>query len=267
MFASEYPINDAGHIVFPDDVQLRKHTFERVYHPSHNNLYLYDALLDYLVEDGDVVCDPMAGAGSILYALSQRPRVNGYLIELGPYYFDMLVANYIKLKQPYQWVNMREGDCISLLPLTEKMMGQRARLIIFSPPYANQLKISSGLAVYEKEGTKDSAGIGNFTYEHPANLGNMKQFFFNRAMQKVYDACFKATQVGGHLALIIKDRIDKGQRVGYGVQHAKMAFNAGYDRDTEWFQREAVGKVFGAFNLSRGIKQITDEHIIIFKRI
>jgi len=47
--------------------------------------------------------------------------------------------------------------------------------------------------------------------------------------------------------------------------HTKLAYEIGYEL-YEWYQREAIGKIFGYFNMQRGIRQITDEHMIIMRK-
>lgn len=262
-FAAKYPKNEQGHIVFPSDRALRRKIFlEKVFHPSHNNLYLLDELALYLAKPGDVICDPMAGAGSIMYVA--RHGLSLYLVELGPYFHEMIIKN----KEGFinsGFITAIQGDCREELLQIEARMGLLAQAIIFSPPYANELQVRAGHAVYDKEDTKYGAGIGKFTYDDRRNFSNMKEFFFNRAMSEVYQACFKAVKPGGYCCMIIKDRSLKGQRVGFGVHHFKLAIKAGFE-PYEWYQREAIGSLFGHFNLARGIKQITDEHIIILKK-
>ncbi len=184
-----------------------------------------------------------------------------HLIELGPYFADLIVKN----KEGFEGkenIHFIQGDCT-------KAMNDRVPdlydLVMFSPPYSDQLQVRTGHAVYEKEGTKYGAGIENFTYKHPQNLGNMKKFMFNRSMREVYRACYRVTKPGGFLCVIIKDQAKEGLRVGYGVMHTKLAHEIGYKLH-EWHQREAIGKLFGNFNIQRGIRQITDEHMIILRK-
>ena len=34
----------------------------------------------------------------------------------------------------------------------------------------------------------------------------------------------------------------------------------------DWFRREAIGKLFGYYNIKQGIKQVEEEQIIIFEK-
>ncbi len=263
-FAPQYPRNSDGFIVFPSDVARRKSEFPvKVDHPAHNNLYMLEAIAEYLVPNTGLICDPMAGAGSSLILANQEHWL--YLIELGEYFATQLQANDLE-RGGGSVVVIKQGDCIVELPKINHEMASLADLIMFSPPYANQLQSSKGHAIYEeREGGDSTLGIENFTYKHSKNLGNMKEFQFNRAMRQVYQACFKANKPGGYMALIIKDRMKDGIRVGYGVRHVTMALQSGYEV-FEWYQREAIGQIWGYFNRNKGIKGVEDEHIIIMRK-
>ena len=224
----------------------------------------------------------------MLYTISERARreneivIGSYaddhhrrliLIELGPYFSELLVKNSQALQyKEGMWSQIfsedvlifPEFDCISTLA----MMKNKFKLLCFSPPYADQLQVGSGHAIYdvrEAEDGKGSAGIKHFTYEHDMNLGNMKEFGFNMSMRKVYKACYDAAIPGGYLALIIKDRMKAGKRVSYSTHHIGIARDAGWELN-DIHRREAIGQVFGHFNKARGIKGVEDEHIIFMQK-
>jgi len=257
-FASQYPQNTQGHIVFPDDMTLRRELFaEKVQHPAHNNLYMLDELAQYLAKPGEWVLDPMAGAGSIMWVARHGYKVG--CIELGKYFSEQLETNKVGFTgEIFIWP---ETDCLEILPVLKNTV----QVIIFSPPYADQLQTRSGHAIYDPDKAYAAGGIEHFTYDHPANLGNMKKFKFDQMMRRIYKACLEALTPGGYCCMIIKDQMRQGQRVGYGALHTRMALMEGFTL-YEWYNREAIGRVFGTFNLSRGIAQVTDEHIIILQR-
>ena len=283
-FAPSTDFNDDGLLMFPNDIALRRSFFpNKVDHPAHNNMHMLNDIVQYTTEPGDWICDPMAGAGSMMYTISSEALVNfkfytGYdqgaitkhrlvLIELGAYFSDLLLSNKAELEKQSRLFQdaalvFPESDCTHTL----SMMKDRFKLICFSPPYADQLQIRTGHAIYDKrEGQEGTAGIGNFTYDHPDNLGNMDEFKFNLAMRDVYKACYDAAIIGGYMVLIIKDRIKAGKRVWYSTHHMTLAHDAGWTVD-EVYQREAIGMLFGHFNKQRGVKQIEDEHIIFMKK-
>ncbi len=287
IFAPEVKLNDGGHFLFPSDISLRRSFFpHKVDHPAHNNMHMLNSIVQFLTEPGDWVCDPMAGAGSMMYTISSLAQVEYVikqkmeaplfshrrliLIELGPYFSDLLLKNQYTLIhtnniQPDQVLIFPESDCISTLAI----MKDKFKLLCFSPPYADQLQVGSGHAIYdvrEAEDGKGSAGIKHFTYEHEMNLGNMKEFGFNMNMRKVYKACYEAAVPGGYLALIIKDRMKAGKRVSYSTHHIGIARDAGWELN-DIHRREAIGQVFGHFNKARGVKGVEDEHIIFMQKI
>ena len=268
LFAPSVDYNDEGLLMFENDVGLRRRFFgHKVDHPAHNNMHMLYDMVQFTTEPGDMICDPMAGAGSMMYTISNDPSRKLVLIELGEYFSEKLIQNredlisrkHIKSENV---VVFPESDCIDTL----KMMKKCFQLICFSPPYADQLQIRSGHAIYDqREGQEGTAGIGNFTYDHPMNLGNMDEFKFNLNMRSVYKACFDAAVLGGYLGLIIKDRIKAGKRVWYSTHHIGLARDAGWSV-YKIFQRVAIGMLFGHFNKQRGIRQIEDEHIIFMRK-
>ena len=273
LFAPSVDYNDEGLLMFENDIGLRRRFFgHKVDHPAHNNMHMLYDMVQYSTEPGDMICDPMAGAGSMLYTVAdserwvETPR-KLVLIELGEYFSEKLMQNREDLisRKHIKSENVLifpEADCIYAL----KVMKERFQLICFSPPYANQLQVGSGHAIYDqREDQEGTAGIGNFTYDHPMNLGNMDEFKFNLNMRSVYKACFDAAVPGGYLGLIIKDRIKAGKRVWYSTHHIGLARDAGWSV-YKIFQRVAIGMLFGHFNKQRGIRQIEDEHIIFMRK-
>lgn len=264
VFAPSYPRDEDGLIRFPDDSRTRTARMPlKVDHPSHNNIFMYEEIIKFLSEPGDVVCDPMMGAGTALMTTPSDRWLYG--VELGPYFHDLLVRN-AEILRPDSLTVIKLGDCVEELPKIEAEMGGKARLVVFSPPYADQIQMSKGHAIYDKrEQGEGTAGIRNYAYDDRRNLGNMKQFQFNRAMRQVYKACWDALLPGGYICVVIKDRIDKGRKVGYGVHHAGLMMKQGFGL-YQWHKRYAVGHVFGYWNMQQGIRQITDEHIIMMQK-
>ena len=268
LFAPSVDYNDEGLLMFENDIGLRRKFFgHKVDHPAHNNMHMLHDIVQYVTEPGDMICDPMAGAGSMMYTVSKGPARRLVLIELGEYFSEKLLQNREDLiSRKYiesdSVLIFPESDCIKTLQLLK----ERFQLICFSPPYADQLQIRSGHAIYDqREGQEGTAGIGNFTYDHPMNLGNMDEFKFNLNMRSVYQACFDAAVPGGYLGLIIKDRIKAGKRVWYSTHHIGLARDAGWSV-YKIFQRVAIGMLFGHFNKQRGVRQIEDEHIIFMRK-
>lgn len=254
-FAAEYERNDKGEILFPSDRKLRMELFrhKEVSHPGHNNLYMVDGLVEYLTKPGDSVLDPMAGQGSLMWSARTGRKV--VLIELEPMYFEQLRKNQPSFEGD---ILLLEGDCLTYLPLPPVFTS-----VIFSPPYSNQFHKGSGRGV-ETVSDKARAGVQEFI-RTDGNIGLLDDFMFSRTLKAVYEGCYNSLLPGGSMAIIIKDRMAKGKRVELGKQTVRVATEVGFTLD-EWHSREAVGALFGRFNLMRGIEQVTDESIIIFRK-
>lgn len=252
-FASQYPRNNEGHIQFPNDRTLRQDLFlEKVEHPAKNNLYVLDELANHLTNPGDVILDPMAGGGSIMYVAKQRRVI---CLEIEPEFIRLLNIN----KEGFPGsIVVIDGDCRKLLPLA----GINA--IIFSPPYSNMIKANKGMPQYDEEQRSIAKGIESFV-QHPDNLSKLPDFWFNQAMIEVYQKCFTSLVPGGHMAIIIKDHIVKGKRVAVGTRHSQVAIRLGFEL-AEWHKREFIGGLFGAYNKKQGLAVVEDEDIIIFRR-
>lgn len=259
IFAPNYSrfVDDRGFeiIHFPTDTALRKDLFaEKVEHPSKNNLYIYEALANYLMQPGDILLDPMAGAGSAMWVA--RKGIKVVLIELSPVFVEQLRVNQSGFTGS---ISILEGDCRKILPLPG------CDHIVFSPPYSNQIKVNKGMAVYEEDKRGIAKGIEAFAADDPGNLGTMTDFWFNQAMTDVYQKCFDSLKPGGAMTFILKDHIVKGERVRVSEHHVRLAVRAGFMPD-EWYRREAIGALFGRYNKSKGVGAVEDEDIIIMRR-
>ena len=254
-FAEQYPRLADGIIDIPDDKGLRQALFLRkVEHPAKNNLYLLDAITDYLTKPGDRVLDPMAGGGSTMYVARKDRSVT--LIELEPAFVELLYENRPGFTGE---ITIIPGDCRKILPIPGTF-----DLIMFSPPYANQLKASKGAAVYDPEQRGIAQGIVDFV-THPDNLSKLSEFWFNQAMSDVYERCLASLKPTGYMVIIIKDQMRNRERVRYAEQHSRMAMRLGFEL-AEWHQHKHIGKLWGFYNIKHGIEQVEEEDILMFRR-
>lgn len=255
VFAEQYPRDEAGTILIPDDTQLRQDIYlNKVEHPSKNNIYLLDEIVLYCTEPGALVIDPMAGAGSLMY--TARLGRDIVLIELEPKFIELLLVN---RKGFTGHISILAGDCRKLLPMPAIF-----DLIVFSPPYANSIKANTGAAVYDPEQRGIAQGIVDFT-SHPDNLSKLNEFMFNRAMKDVYFKCYQSLKPGGWMVIIIKDNIRNGTRVELSLQTVRICAELGFS-PTEWYKHKHIGKLWGNYNRNRGTRTVEDEDIIMFRR-
>lgn len=257
MFADQYPKNSQGHILFPSDRSLRQDIFlEKVEHPAKNNLYMLEEIVKYLTKPGALILDPMAGAGSTMYTARLGRLIS--LIELEQAFFELLQKNILGFTGH---ISLEWGDCRDILPM---MKQSSVDLVMFSPPYSNQIKANTGLAVYDDEQRSIAQGIRDFV-SSPNNLSILNNFMFDRQMTRIYQLCFNLLKPGGYIAIIIKDQYHAGVRIEFGLMHMKLMSRAGF-MPYEWHQREAIGALHGRRNIARGIKQVEDEHILMLRK-
>lgn len=260
MFAPDYSRNDQGHIIFPTDTALRQKLFtEKVEHPSKNNLYIYDALFHYLMKPGETLLDPMAGSGSAMWIA--RHGVTVLLIELGDKFLELLRTN----KPGFEGnIVLVQGDCRKVMPFPATIDH-----IVFSPPYANQLKMNKGLVfdAVDAKGEHRSIleGMQEFVADVPGNLGLMTDFYFNQAMQDVYRKCYASLKPGGTMTFILKDHYAAKKRVRMTEHHVRMAHRAGFEV-FEWHKRVAIGSLFGHWSRLKGVGSVDDEDIVTMKK-
>jgi hypothetical protein len=262
-FAPELPrkINQSGKevIIFPDDANLRAGLFKtKGKEVRRNNLHIYLHLAKYLMEPGERILDPMGGAGSVMILSTQGFKT--FLIEINSAFYDIVVVNAGALSNSLTGgsVSCIPGDCRFVLP----MPGMDH--IIFSPPYANQLHddTSGTMDTYEQ---KMGDNIRTFIDKSPGNLGNMRDFFFDKAMTDVYTKCFASLRPGGTMTFIIKDHIKAKKRVRVTEHHVRLSARAGFMLH-EWHQRESIGGIFGRINKSKGQEIVEEEDIVIMRK-
>jgi len=259
-FASEYPRNEEGLILFPRDSDYRKELFPLLKldeHPAKANIYLVQAIVEYVSEPEDTIMDIMAGTGTIMTAALIGRRV--VCLDIEQPYIEILEegANSLEAIAPGigEMITIIEGDCLKLLPLpiTDH--------IIFSPPYANIMK--------KKKLDKLSAemiGDGLLKYsKHPDNIGNLNEFLYHQMMERIYKKTLDSLPAGGTLTIIIKDHIEKGQRMFLGERAERDCIRAGYELvlHEKWLP---PGSAYVSFMRARGDTVVDDENIIILRR-
>lgn len=133
-FAPEYSRNEDGLILFPRDSQYRKELFPLLNlddHPAKANLFLVQALIEYVSEPDETIMDIMAGTGTIMVAALVGRKV--VCIDIEEEYADILEQNAKSLEAIApgieEVITVIHGDCMKLLPLPI------ADHVIFSPPY------------------------------------------------------------------------------------------------------------------------------------
>ena len=278
MFAPNYDRTKEGWVKFPTDTSERnrvlmgwKEAGLESDHPAKANFWLIKEIIEHTTEPGDTIMDITAGSGTILQALgmgrnvvtidiaenfvewmkltrdkvlkswNEEPRLTGRIISTGEIYPVPRKVNALIV----------HGNCEDLLPIP-------ATSIIFSPPYAGALSTEGGIK--SKKAMMDSYN------QEPGNLGQLNNFLYNRAMERIYKGCADSLPVGGRLTIIIKDRITHGRRIHLAVEQLRTIMKAGFKPD-EWFRWLTPGHIFTKIHESHGVEVIKDEHIITVRKV
>ncbi len=264
-FATNYPRNKDGLILFPRDDKYRKSIFtfwDRLgislsEHPAKANMYLVQAIVDYVSDSGQTVMDIMSGTGTIMIAsLFGRSVV---CIELEDEYVHIL-EEAVKDMEVFAsgtggMITVIPGDCSKVLPM------QIADHIIFSPPYSNIFK--------KKALDKLSAemmGTGLLTYsKSPDNVGNLNEFLYHQKMESIYRKCFESLPKDGTLTIIIKDHIEKGVRMNLGERAKRDCIRIGFELQLHdrWLP---PGSAYTSFMRARGDLVVDEEDVIVLRR-
>lgn len=265
-FAPEYPINEDGLILFPKDSDYRKELFPLLKldeHPAKANIYLVQAIVEYVSEPEETIMDIMAGTGTIMTAALIGRRV--VCIDIEEDYIRILEqgAESLEAIAPGvgEMITIIEGDCLKLLPL------QIADHIIFSPPYANIMRKTGGKTGKMLDAlSRETLGEGMLKYsKHPDNIGNLNEFLYHQKMERIYKKTLDSLPVGGTLTIIIKDHIEKGQRMFLGERAKRDCIRAGYE-EVGHYKWLPPGTVYTSMMRARGDFVVDDEDIIILRK-
>ncbi len=277
VFAEKYErerMDNMDLILFPRDVEWRRRLFPKgVFdHPAKNNMFLIQALIDYLTEPGDTILDPFGGTGSLLIGvLSGR---NVVLIELEPYNIKLLreteamwkegveLAVTGEIKGPGR-IFIYEGDCKQKL----KDIQFLCDAAIFSPPYSNILSSGGETRTGPSDRiTPDVIAAYGGKQASPQNLGRLNPFFFEHGMTKVYQRLHQRLVPDAPMAIISKDAMQAGRRMILSEKIIRQAQRNGF-KLAEWHKWLMPFSSYRAPAKAQGIKTVDDEDILIFRRV
>lgn len=252
---------------FESDAKMRNTLFAEGSggHIAPYNLNMMLAVLKHIVKPGEVCMDIMSGTGSLM--LATLPPVSAdhvYLLELQDSFHQLQLQSAARM-QIQDKVTSMKGDCAKLLNLFENQVDH----IIFSPPYAGVLNTDKAKAKtaghqrlvkgWDEEATRQYSEGGK------ANVGNLNDFDYTRAMGKIYSQCFKALKPGGQLTIIIKDRTVKQERHRLSMRAHNKCVQAGFEKQA-WYKWAAPGTAFVPMRRKRGEHVILDEDIIVMRK-
>lgn len=262
-FATEYPRTDEGWIRFPSDAEYRKEMFpeEVNRHTAKANCFLIQSCIEYVSEPGQTLLDPMSGTGTLMVgALVGRKVFN---IEISPKFADLQYRALERMEAIApgisNQVSIINAPCQIILPVPNM-----ADHVIFSPPYAGIMK-SKGKDKLTTE--KTDYDMAEYTYTHPLNMGLMDDWTWARKMEGIYKKCFDTLKPWGSMTLVVKDHMEKRQRVGLSQSAVDSCIRVGFTQNpAEWFKWLAPGSVYTHIYRARGWEVVDDEDVIVFRK-
>ncbi len=264
-FAPDMERDESDWIIFPNDVSYRKSLFpvQVMEHPAKMQIYLEESIIEYVSKPGDVLLDPFGGTGTLMVAALVGRTV--ILLDIEDGYHQLQQEVYSKLKVDYPDMSpviLLHGDNRFLLPIP-------CNHIITSPPYAGAMDA-------RKVRTKREDAPDNWLVQQdkrmsaysksPRNVGRLNTFLYNRAMEKVYRLCYESLKPSGTLTIVIKDRIEGGNRTYLSKWVDRVCKNFGFQLDS-WHKWKTPGHGFTKIAASQGKDVVWDEDIMIYRKV
>jgi len=260
-FAPEYPRDSNNWIKFPPDSDYRKRIFseEVNQHPAKANVYLVQAIIEYVSEPEDTLLDIMAGTGTILVGALIGRRV--ICVEISEKFCMMQKAAVDKMEEIAPGVSGMI-ICLNLPCQVYLPIPNLANHIIFSPQYAGIMK-TKGTDSWNVDTGYDFAEYS----KSPLNLGTMSEFIWAEEMERVYKKCYETLTSPGSMTLIIKDHMRQGDRVLLTQKAIESCISVGFTYDPqEHWKWAAPGMPYTAARKAKGIEVVEDEDIVILRR-
>ena len=262
LFAPGIPRDpETGWIILPRDKEWRQSLFfpdAVMSHPAKMNLYMEQAMIEWVSKPGDILLDPFGGTGTLMIgALEDRTII---LIELEDGYHQLQCKTRDILLQgrPDAKVILLHGDNRFLLPFP-------CNHIITSPPYASAMDIRRVRKGDENDNFVQADKRMMEYSKSPRNLSKLNTFTYNQAMEKVYKLCYESILSGGTLCVNIKDRIENGKRVYLSKWIEMVCTRVGFKMES-WFKWLVPGNQFTNIRRSKGEITVDDEDCIIFRK-
>lgn len=291
-FAPDFERNEQGWIKFPRDIEYRRTMFPNpklegstlnVFdHPAKQQLYLCEEAVKYLTEPGDWILDPFGGAGTT--AVAARMGRHVMMLEIEDYYCDLIkesghtlvpggmpingrqgefeVWDWLPPTGPNGQIRLMKGDCRRTMREIAGSPHPPFKCIITSPPYA--LSVNRGGHELEAEGSKK--GLMAAYNGSPNNLSQLNSFYWEEAMNKVWQGCADLLEPGGTMLYTCRDTIEKGQRDMLSAALIRSAEKFGL-KYREWYKWELPSTLRQAVNKKQGGGAVTDEDIIILEKV
>jgi DNA modification methylase len=184
-------------------------------HPAKFPETLALAFIEFFTKRGQVVFDPMVGAGSTLVAALRAGR-HSYGIELNPAYAALaeqaVAAERASLGEFANELKavVIEGDATQLAALIPQFQLPPIDYVLTSPPYWDMLRVHGA----KTQKTRRAAPELDVYYsDNPQDLGNLQDYTeFVQRLTGVYAALKPYLGKGAYLTIIVKN-VKKGGKL------------------------------------------------------
>ncbi len=264
-FAPGHTRNEQGWILLPSDTDLRKHLFfpDAVNeHPAKMNLHLLMSCIEYVANPGESILDMFGGTGSLMIAAAMGIPVVLIEIEEGYHKLQTQARDRLDIESPgHAPVTLIHGDNRFILPIP-------CNHIISSPPYSSMMHVDKPTKRMREHPEDSFSKIDKQMMEYTRNqrnIGRLNNFMYNQAMEKVYSLCYQSILPGGTLTIILKDRIEDGQRVSLTGWADRVCQKSGFKPilHERW---KTPGIQFTAVNKAHGLAVVEDESIMVYRK-
>ena len=265
-FAPELERTEDGWIILPRDIEVRKRSFfpeEVMSHPAKMNMYMQEAIIEYVAEPGETILDPFGGTGTLMMAAIMDIRV--ILLEIEDSYHKLQQEARNNLDRMFpgkgQLITLLHGDNRFLLPIP-------CDHVSTSPPYQQAMNISKVRTRREDAPDEWLVNMDKQMMEYsksPRNISKLNSFLYTRAVEKIYTLCYQSIRPGGTITINTKDRIDNGQRVSLSGWIQRVMKQLGAEQ-VGWFKWLSMGSGFTNIARSQGKNVVDDEDVQIYRK-
>jgi len=233
---------------FPrDNLRFQYFVRESVEHGAKLEIQTYEWLVGEYTKRGDTILDPMAGIGTVHYAIISGRHTMG--IELHDRFMEIQQLNITKLQGIARERRLTPGltqtflgDARRFLPITN----QQVDVIIFSPPYGSVFKKPA----VRHEMFKEKSIYKGYGDEF-ANIGNIPVYpIYLQSMQEIYKLCNQSLAIGQLMILITKDYVKQRERVSVSVDTIRICMEVGFQLE-DWHFRIVNPSIWQIMNRER----------------
>lgn len=260
-FAPNLKRNKKGWIILPNDVGWRKSLFpkEVMKHLAKMQMYLEDAIIDFVSKPGDTLMDIMGGTGTLMIAALKGRTVITVDIEEG--YHELQKKVYAHLQANHHDMSpcvQLYGNCKLILPIP-------CDHIITSPPYGKAFRPAKKITQFVEDKYRVDEEEYKTYAQTTGNVGLQNTFLYSQNMEKVYKLCYESLRPGGTLSIVTKDIIEGGKRIYLTKWIQRVCKQIGFVQ-YEWIKTEMLGGPYQDMRRVRGEETVDDEDTIIWRK-